>query len=357
MKKTYIFLLLLALSSCKKASDQEVKAKPQALAPLEIDKYDYDSFTLKGVDYKLPIKYKDLSKNNLTLTKDQLYEDTIDKNQQIMTSLSCEGYNIGVTFKNISDLPIDIEEATVIEAYINSNDNLNKDFKIGNLSWGSSFDKAKESLKNFKTEEAVNDTNRTLTYYTDSNYVSLYFLDDKLTSAAIFSKPFMRDENYVGGEFIVFGQDVKFPLAIADLENLLSSSFDISVEDEILSPGEELSLSLKSPVIDEGDSGKTIDFTIKNTSQSEIYYKDAEIINISSDASSDLSVGNLYVGADNKEIKMMDKKNQNPPRLSVTGKNGDDAIIDFIAENKTRYRFNMNRQYIKKIEVINENKE
>lgn len=358
MKKLYIILLVLTLSSCNTSVDEEFEPKTKVLAPLEIEKYDYDSFSLKGHTFKLPASYKDFSKNGLSLKKDQFYQETIDKNQQLMTGLSAKDYSIGVTFKNTTDLPIDTSEATIIEIYINSNNNMNKDFRIANLTWGSSYTKAKESLSNFKTEEATNDNNRTLTYYTDVNYVSLYFSDDKLSSVAIFSKPYMRDENYVGGEFIVFGQDVKFPLALADLEHLLSSSFDVDVEDEILSPGEKINLKLKSPILSDEDSDENnLEFTIQNINGSDVYYKDANIISISSNKSSDLSVGNLYVGADNKEIKIMDKKNQNPARLSITGHDGTDAIVDFLAENNTRYRFYMNSQYITKIEVINENKE
>lgn len=358
MRKLYIIPLLLALSSCTPQVEEIEKEETKVLAPLEIDSYDYDSFSLMGKTYKLPETYKDFSKNGFSLNKDQFYQETIDKNQQLMTGLSGEGYSIGVTFKNTTDLPVDIKEATIIEIYINSNNNMNKDFRIANLTWGSTYSKAKESLSNFKTEEAINDNNRTLTYYTDENYVSLYFIEDKLTSVAIFSKPYMRDENYVGGEFVVFGQDVKYPFALADLENLLSSSFDIDIEDEILAPGEEIVLDIKSPILGEEESEESgLTFTIQNTNGSDVYYKDASIISIGSNGTSDISVGNVYVGADNREVKLMDKKNQNPPRLSVVGHHGEDAIVDFIADNETRYRFYMNSKYITQIEVINEKKE
>lgn len=355
MKKIILLILLLVFSACAKEENTNESKEKASLEPLVVEKYDYDTFTIKGKNYKLPASFEEFRDNGLSLNKNEYYKDIIGKNQHLMTSFLGDGYNIGVTFKNPTSKPIKTEDAEIIEIYVNSSNNKNKDFKINNISWGTSFDKAKDKLKAIKTEENTYDQERTINYYTDKNYVTLHFTENKLTSAAIFSKAFMRDENYVGGEFVIYGQTVKFPLTTHELEDLLASPFDVKVEDDVLRPGEELSLATHTPIyMEDENEGSTIDLTIKNTTDHEIYYKDADIVRIKSSGSSDISVGNVFVGAENSEIKLMDKKNQNPPRLNILEKEGDLVKVAFEAENKTQYIFYMDRENIKQIEIIKE---
>ena len=358
MKKFLFILISVFLTSCvsKKAKDLEVS--DEVLAPIELNNTDYDSFTLKGQTYKLPLGFDELKKNGFSINKNEYFQSSINKSQQVMVNLTAEGADLGASFKNPTDDTINTEDGTIIELYINNEDGKNDDFSIHGLGWGASFKEAKKNLDDLNLDETSTENEKTLNYYTDDNLVSLYFKEDKLTSAAIFSKSFMRDENYVGGEFVIFGQTAKFPISIKDLEEILSSDFDMDDnQDKSLYPGEEVNFKLYSPMFDQ-DEGKEessgLDFYLKNTTDKALAYKDAEIIKIVSDDSSDLSVGNVYVGASVDELKRVDKKNQNPRRLSIDGKNEEGSFkMTFNAENSTNYIFEINEHVVEHIEIVN----
>ena len=107
--------------------------------------------------------------------------------------------------------------------------------------------------------------------------------------------------------------------------------------------------------IEDKNSSYGVDFYLKNTSDKPMSYEDAKIIKLVAENSSDLSVGNAYVGASIDELKKMDKKNQNPRRLLREGKNKDGTLkMVFSAENNTNYIFNINEKTITHIEVINQ---
>lgn len=358
MKKFLFILMSIFLTSCASKDTKDLEASQEVLAPIQLNNPDYDSFTLKGQTYKLPLSFDELRKNGFTINENEYYHPSINKSQQVMVNLKADGADLGASFKNQTDGPINTEDGTIIELYINNQDGNNDDFSIHGLEWGTSFQEASENLDDLNLEEAATETERTLNYYTDDNLVSLYFSEDKLNSAAIFSKSFMRDENYVGGEFVIFGQTVKFPLNIKDLEELLSSDFDMDEnEGKSLEPGEEVAIKLYSPMFDnpeDKNESSGLDFHLKNTSDKQCSYEDAEIIKIVADNSSDLSVGNVYVGASVDELKRVDKKNQNPRRLKIDGKNEEGVLkMTFTAENDTNYIFQINDQVVNHIEIVN----
>ncbi len=354
MKIIFYMLAVILLSSCAK-EDINLDQEEKTLAPLEITQNDYDSFFLNGSKYSLPMSYEDFRNSGISLNEDEFYYKKINKNSQSMANLKGDGVDIGATFKNDTQEAIDIENATIIETYINNMEGKNKDFSINGLSWGDSYQKAKKSLKDLNTAEAGDGDDKTINYNTDKNYVSLYFDEDKLSSVAIFSKRYMRDESYRNGEFVVFGQTVKFPFTINHLEELLFSSVDIDASRQILEANEELGVRVYSPLFgleDKANSG--IDFKLKNTSQSPIPIKEAQVVSLVSDSSSDLSVGNLYVGASIDELKIVDKKNQKPVRLSIEGKvDGNLYKFVFRANNDTSYIYYADSELIRRIEIVN----
>ena len=360
MRKFLFVIASIFLTSCNRKEAASLKPAEKIMAPIELNDTDYDSFTLNGKSYNLPLNFKDLNKDGFTINKNEYFHESLNKSQQRMVNLVSDGVDIGATFKNSSDKTIDTEDGTIIELYINNQNGDNADFSIHGLGWGTSYEEAINSLDDLNTDQAVSNTKRTLNYYTDDNLVSLYFLDDKLTSVAIFSKAFMRDQNYVGGEFVIFGQTVKFPMTIRDLEELLSSDFDVNKdkEDGVLFPGEEVTYKIYSPMLENleaSDDSYGIDFYLKNTSNEPISYEDASIVKLSAGNSSDLSVGNVYVGASVDELKKVDKKNQNPRRLSILGKNEDGTTtITFKAEDNTYYIFRVNEEIVTYIEILND---
>lgn len=350
----YIFAMILLTACQKKELEPVQEVKP--LAPLEINN-DYDSFYLNNKKYSLPLSYEELKENGISLNEDEFYYQKINKNSQTMANLKGNGLDLGATFKNKSSEQIDIKEATIIELYINNTEGENKDFSINGLSRGSSYQEAKSLLKNIQTEEASKEDDKTINYYTDQNYVSLYFENEKLSSVAIFSKSFMRDEAYINGEFVVFGQTLKFPLTIHDLEDLLSSNINIEGNYKNLDPGDEITIRIYSPLFDDMEdkpSSSGVDFELKNTSPRPISIKDAQIVGLVAESSSDLSVGNIYVGASLDELKMVDKKNQNPPRLSIEGKTNEQlSKFIFTADNDTSYIYYADDEVIRHIEIRN----
>lgn len=241
MKKFLFIFASIILSSCTNKESVDKKTTEKVVAPIEINT-DYDSFKLKGQTYSMPLSFKELEKNGFYINENEYYHPKINKSQQVMVNMKADGSDVSATFKNTKDEPIDTKDGTIIELYINNQDGNNQDFSIHDLSWGTSYEQACKALKDLNTEKAATENNITLNYYTDDNFVSLYFANNKLSSAAIFYKSFMRDENYVGGEFEVFGQTVKFPLRIRDLEELLSSDFNINKDKDKqeLNPGEEV---------------------------------------------------------------------------------------------------------------------
>ena len=107
--------------------------------------------------------------------------------------------------------------------------------------------------------------------------------------------------------------------------------------------------------LEASDDSYGIDFYLKNTSNEPISYEDASIVKLSAGNSSDLSVGNVYVGASVDELKKVDKKNQNPRRLSILGKNEDGTTtITFKAEDNTYYIFRVNEEIVTYIEILND---
>lgn len=359
MKKFLFIFASIFLSSCTNRESADLEPAKKIVAPIEINT-DYDSFKLKGQTYSLPLSFEEFEKNGFYINENEYYHPNINKSQQIMVNMKADGSDVSATFKNTKDGPIDTKDGTIIELYINNQDGKNQDFSIHDLAWGTSYEEASKALKDLNTEQAATENDRTLNYYTDDNFVSLYFANNELSSVAIFSKSFMRDENYVGGEFAIFGQTVKFPLSIRDLEELLSSDFNINKDgdNQNLDPGEETTYRVYSPMyekIEDKNSSYGMDFYLKNTSDKPMSYEDAKIIKLVAENSSDLSVGNAYVGASIDELKKMDKKNQNPRRLLREGKNKDGTLkMVFSAENNTNYIFNINEKTITHIEVINQ---
>lgn len=359
MNKIFLVIMIIILSSCQSQVDLEeetIENEVKTISPLVLRKNDYDSFSLGGASYSLPIAYQDLSDAGLSLNKTEFHHDTIGKNQQVMANLVGEGTDIGASFKNTSNEPIAIEDATIIEVYINGADGTNQDFAINGIRFGDSYTKAKERLTDVVYDETYLDDARTINYYTDKNYVSLHFVHDKLDSAAIFSKAYMRDENYVNGEFVIFGQILKFPASLRDLEELMQTTFDLDTEDDILEAKKIVELKIYSPIHD-GDESKDspygLTFTIANPTDDDIAYMDGQIMRIKAVNSADLSVGNIYVGASIDELKRVDKKNQKPSRLSIDGKTDDNMVkFSFDADNDTTYSFLADDKMIREIEVI-----
>lgn len=357
MKRIFLALMLIILSACQnevKEEKTEFRKKPIAL---ELSKVDYDIFYLDGKSFSLPEYYKKFHDNGFYINENNYFHNTLSKNSQTMANIKGQGYDMGVTFKNSADRQVNTKDATITELYINNNNGLNKDFKIGNITWGQDFSRVKDIFKNFETEIAVTDSEKTLNYHTDKNYVSLFFTNDKLESVAIFSKNYMRDYNFVNGEFVVFGQTVKFPLTLEDLEEELASDFAIDKDYRKLEAGEALTLRVYSPIADElkeKNPKEGIDLYIKNTSDEAMDTKKAPIIKVVAENTSDLSIGNIYVGADINELKIVDKKNQNPKRLEINGKTDKNTLkATFTAENSTKYVYYANDKAITKIEVIN----
>lgn len=351
MRKLLFAIILLIFTACNKNIPEEKIEKPyKKLAPLEVGKKDYDTFYLKGVAFNLPASYDQFKNEGIRLNKNEYFHETIGKNQQVMANLTGDSYDLGATFKNSTNQLIETADAKITEIYVNSYKHHNQDFQIAGLSFGDSFSKAKESLSALNIEETELEDERTINYYTDTSYVSLFFEDDQLASAAIFSKAFMRDENYVGGEFVIFGQNMKFPMTLKDLEETLGTKLDFDGLD-ILEAGEEQRIRIYSPVADTGG----VIINIINPTNFDINYKDAQVVNFKSEDSADLSVGNIYVGAPIEDLKKVDKKNQNPQRLATDGKNIDGKVkFTFQAENSTRYIFLTDGISINEIEVIND---
>lgn len=356
MRKFFYILMMIFLSSCGQKNIEPAK-EAKTLAPLEISKNDFDKFFLDGQSFSLPADYQDFEQNGIKLNEEEFTYQKMSKSGQQMANLKSSTIDIGATFKNTSSDPIDIENGKIIELYINNNNGKNKDFSIGGLKWGDSYQKASKSLKDIRTAEAIMNDEKTINYYTEKNYVSLYFKDDKLSSAAIFSKKFMRDEAYKNGEFVIFGQNVSFPLTIRDLEQLLGSDINIDQDLEKLDPGLVVTTKIYSPLLNDIEDHTKVyglDIEIKNTGENTISPKDGQIISIKSDKSSDISVGNLYVGASIDELKNMDKKNQNPGRLKIDWKIENNLVkFVFNAENETDYIFHTDEDTIKLIRIIN----
>lgn len=355
MKKILYLIAVIFLAACGQKEINEPKEE-KILAPLEITKNDYDSFFLKGKKYLLPLSYDDFANNGIKLNEDEFYYPQINKNSQAMANLKADEVDLGATFKNDKSHAMDIKKSKIIELYINNNGK-NKDFSISGLAWGDSYQKAKKTLKNLHIEEASKDSERTLNYNTDNNYVSLYFKDNKLCSAAIFSKSYMRDESYINGEFVVFGQTLKFPFTINDLESMLATNININRDYQKLDPKDKLTIKIYSPLFDSSEIklvASGLDFELKNTSDKPVDIKDAQVISVRSDNSSDISIGNIYVGASIDELKIVDKKNQNPNRLNIEGK-VNDHLTKFIfnADNDTDYIYYADDEMVKHIEIIN----
>lgn len=351
MKKILLILLTIILSSCGQIPKENLP-KESPLAPLESPRTKADGFTLDGKSYKLPLKYKDFKKNGIKLVENEYYKKTLNKDEQLMVNLKSASSDFGASLKNNTDKQINTKDALITEVYVNSA--LNNDFEINGLKFGDDYNKALKHLKDFYMEKASSDTEKNINYHTDTDYVSLYFSNDKLVSAAIFSKNFMRDKSYVDGEFVVFGQSIKFPQTLAEIEDLLGAGFEIKEDDDIiLSPMQESSVSLHSPFLNEAQANE-IEFTIKNITNYDMSIRDCQIVKISSDKSLDLSVGNIFLGQSIDELKKMDKKNQNPRRLSI-GEVDEDGLarMVFDAESFTQYVFFTDGESINKIEIIN----
>lgn len=351
MKKFLLILFTIILSSCGQFPKENIR-KESPLAPLESPMTNADGFTLNGKNYKLPLKYQELKKDGIKIVENDYYKKTLNKDEQLMVNLKSATSDFGASLKNNTDKEIDSKEALITEVYVNSA--LNNDFEINGLRFGDDYSKALRLLKDFHMEKAISENEKNINYYTDADYVSLYFSNDKLVSAAIFSKNFMRDKSYVDGEFVVFGQSIKFPETLAEIEDLLGAKFEIKKEDDnILGPMKEATVSLHSPFLSD-DQANEINFVLKNITYFDMGIKDCQIVKISSDKSLDLSVGNIFLGQGIDELKKIDKKNQNPRRLNV-GKVEEDGIarMTFDAENYTQYVFSTDGQSINKIEIIN----
>lgn len=349
MKKFLLILFTIILSSCGQFPKENIR-KESPLAPLESPMTNADGFTLNGKNYKLPLKYQELKKDGIKIVENDYYKKTLNKDEQLMVNLKSAASDFGASLKNNTDKEIDSKEALITEVYVNSA--LNNDFEINGLRFGDDYSKALRLLKDFHMEKAISENEKNINYYTDTDYVSLYFSNDKLVSAAIFSKNFMRDKSYVDGEFVVFGQSIKFPETLAGIEDLLGAKFEME-EDKILAPMETTTISLHSPFLNDSQANE-IEFAIKNISYYDMGIRDAQIVKISSDKSLDLSVGNIFWGQSIDELKKMDKKNQNPRRLSV-GEVDEDGIarMVFDAENFSQYVFSTDENSINKIEIIN----
>ena len=268
-----------------------------------------------------------------------------------MVNFTSENTDFGASFKNNSEKEIATKDALITEVYINSA--LNSDFEINGLKFGDDYSNAIKLLDDYYLEEASTDNEKTINYQTASDYVSLYFTNDTLVSAAIFSKDFMRDKSYVEGEFIVFGQSLKFPETLGEIENLLGGKFDTDKDDEILAPFDEYKISLHSPFLHDANAND-IEFVIKNISESDVNLRDGQIVKITSDKSLDLSVGNIFLGQDINELKKIDKQNQNPQRMHIGDEDkASNVKIIFDANNDTQYVFYTDGKTITKIEILN----
>ena len=355
MKKFLLLILFLLLPACQEQNQAHV-SKAKTLAPLEVNKNDFDSFSLSGISYKLPLAYEDFRANGISLNEEEFSYQNLGKNSQSMANLRAADLDLGATFKNLSQEEVDIKGATIIEIYINNKNGKNQDFTINNLTWGDSYTKAQKSLKNLRTEEASSKDEKTINYYTDKSYVSLFFKDDKLESAAIFCKKYMRDESYKNGEFVVFGQNLIFPTSLSELEDLLGTKLKIEASNLVLDPMDEAEVMVYSPLFADIESelkAHSLDFLIRNDIQAPLAIKDCQIISLRSTKSPDLSVGNVYVGASIDELKIMDKNNQNPPRLAIEGKEDGYAKFSFLAGNSTSYIFYTDENIIREIEIVN----
>lgn len=348
MKKILLVLFIIILSSCGQNPKENNKT---SLAPLESPKKVENSFSLAGQNYKLPLKYSDFTKSGIKLVENDYYKETLNKDEQLMVNFSSANTDFGGSFKNNSEKKIPTKDALITEIYINSA--LNNDFEINGLRFGDDYSKAMKLLDDYYIEEASTDKEKSINYQTKNDYVSLYFSDDKLVSAAIFSKDFMRDKSYVEGEFVVFGQSVKFPETIAEIEELLGANFDADTEDKIIAPNEEYKIKLHSPFLKD-ENANDIEFVIKNTNDSDVAIKDGQIAKITSDQSLDLSIGNIFLSQGIDELKKIDKQNQNPQRMSIgeKNKNGQVSLV-FDAGNNTQYVFYTDGKAITKIDVIN----
>ena len=167
----------------------------------------------------------------------------------------------------------------------------------------------------------------------------------------------MRDESYINGEFVVFGQTLKFPFTINDLESMLATNININRDYQKLDPKDKLTIKIYSPLFDSSEikfAASGLDFELKNTSDKPVDIKDAQVISVRSDNSSDISIGNIYVGASIDELKIVDKKNQNPNRLNIEGK-VNDHLTKFIfnADNDTDFIYYADDEMVKHIEIIN----
>lgn len=348
MKKILLVLFIIILTSCGQNPKENNKT---SLAPLESPKKVENSFSLAGKNYKLPLKYSDFKKSGIELVENDYYKETLSKDEQLMVNFSSANTDFGASFKNNSEKEIPTKDALITEIYINSI--LNDDFEINGLRFGDDYSKAMKVLDDYNIEEASTDKEKNINYQTKSDYVSLYFSNDKLVSAAIFSKSFMRDKSYVEGEFVVFGQSVKFPETIAEIEELLGAKFDTDDDDKMLAPNEESKIKLHSPFLKD-ENANDIEFVVKNTNDFDVNIKDGQIAKITSDQSLDLSIGNIFLGQSIDELKKIDKQNQNPQRMSIgkKDKNGQVSLV-FDADNDSQYVFYTDGEAITKIDVIN----
>ena len=351
MKKLSWILILLILVACNK--DHEIKTtEKKHLAPLRVEDTNTTGFILNGISYNLPLSYEDLEKNGILLVENTYYKPTLSKDEQLMVNFKSETTDFGGSFKNTSNAKIDTKDAIITEVYINSA--LNKDFEINGLKFGDTFQRASRLLAKYDMVAATNGSERTINYQTKDDDISLYFTEDKLVSVAIFAKEYMREKTYVDGEFIVFGQSISFPVSLREIEHLLGDSFDIDKDNEVLKARDKLDLKIHSPFV-EDSSYSDMEFTIKNTSYMDRPIRDCDITRIVTDQSLDLSVGNIFLGANNDELSDIDKKNQNPSRLSFIKDVGDGVIkMSFQAENDTQYNFYTNGDSITRIEIINQ---
>ena len=357
MKKILLILCIIILSSCDKTTDEDLK-KQTALAPLENPRTKESGFSIDGKNYKLPLKYDDFKENGIHLVENDYYKEKLNKDEQLMVNFRSDRTDFGGSLKNNTAKKINTKDALITEVYINSS--LNEDFEVNGLKFGDDYSKALAALKDYHVEEASAENEKNINYQTESDYISLYFTNDKLVSAAIFSKNFMRDKSYVEGEFVVFGQSIKFPDTLSGIEDLLGAKFTIDDEDnKKLKRFEEHKISLHSPLLKDSKAND-VDFVVKNISNYDIGIKDAQIIKITSDKSLDLSVGNIFLGQDIDELKIIDKQNQNPQRMSIDDEDDKEDKDDknkivrivFDANNDTQYVFYTDGKSITKMEVI-----
>ena len=161
----------------------------------------------------------------------------------------------------------------------------------------------------------------------------------------------MRDKSYVEGEFVIFGQSVKFPETIAEIEDLLGAKFDTDADDKMLAPNEESKIKLHSPFLKE-ENANDIEFVVKNTNDFDVNIKDGQIAKITSDQSLDLSIGNIFLGQGIDELKKIDKQNTQRMSIGEKNKNGQVSLV-FDAGNDSQYVFYTDGESITKIDVIN----